>query len=195
MKKLLLAVLLLAGSAFAGTDLKTGVSYFTFTAAMDTAGTVRSLIRNDTLYTPWYYVGDMKRVRIAVRRVPAPLAGYKDSSWATNVNDTTKLLIQYGFNPERGTPIAVAARNGIRTIPVDSSLTNSAVVDTTLIFTAAQTNLFHRDSGAVIPDYIRGMVVIHDSTKTTIASSGLVGNKYARQFIFFINGFRNDRQQ
>lgn len=178
-----------------GNDLPTSVSSFTFTNAMDTAGTVRSLIRNDTIYTSWMNIATYKRLRIAVQRVPEPIPGHKDTSWSTNVNDTTKILIQYAFSPHNERVLTKMNRLGVRTIPVDSSLTNSAVVDTTLIFTAAQNNLFHRDSVAVVPDWVRGMVIIHDSTKTTIASAGLVGNKYARQFIFYINGLRYSEER
>ena len=105
MKRVLIGLIFLMIGVFsvekvsAGSDLRTGISYFTFTEAMDTAGTARSLIRNDTLYTPWLFVGNYKRLRIAVQRIPYPMTGYKDTSWSTNVNDTTKFLIQHAFAP------------------------------------------------------------------------------------------------
>jgi len=199
MKKLLLiaALVVMGASAFA-VEVRTNVSYFTFTAAMDTANIAGAKHRNDTLFTPWVYVGDVKRFRISVKRVPNPLSGYKDTTWASNANDTTKIHFQVAYStgiPWRNV-LGDTNKYPIVLIRCDSAFaTNKANTDSVWNFSNAQNNIFMRDSTFLIPDYIRGMVIVHDSTKTTIVSSALVGNKYARQFIFYFNGVRYSKKE
>jgi hypothetical protein len=130
--------------------------------------------------------------------VPNPLSGYKDTTWASNANDTTKIHFQVAYStgiPWRNV-LGDTNKYPIVLIRCDSAFaTNKANTDSVWNFSNAQNNIFMRDSTFLIPDYIRGMVIVHDSTKTTIVSSALVGNKYARQFIFYFNGVRYSKKE